>query len=221
LSVTYEDAVRLVRAFAEVVAREKEYLTQLDSAIGDADHGINMHRGMQAALAKLDGQSPGDIGALFKTVGMTLVSTVGGAGGPLYGTLFLQLGTATAGKETLQAADWGAALSAAVNGVVARGKAELQDKTMVDALVPARDAFDRALTEGAPFGEALRRAADAAEAGMKATIPLVARKGRASYLGERSAGHQDPGATSSWLLMKTVADTWADGAGDGGGDRET
>jgi phosphoenolpyruvate---glycerone phosphotransferase subunit DhaL len=207
VSVSYEDVVRMIRAYAAVVAENKEYLTQLDSAIGDADHGINMDRGMRAALGSLDG-SPGDIGGLFKTVGMTLVSTVGGAGGPLYGTLFLRLGTATAGKAELEPGDWAAALEEAVEGVQARGKAELQDKTMVDALAPARDAFGRALQEGASFPEGLRRSAAAAEEGMKGTIPLVARKGRASYLGERSAGHQDPGATSSWLLVKTVADTW-------------
>ena len=211
VSVGYADVDRLIRAYAEVIADQKDYLTQLDSAIGDADHGINMNRGMQAALAKLDGQASGDVGALFKTVGMTLVSTVGGAGGPLYGMLFLQLGTATTGKEVIEPADWGKALSAAVAGVQSRGKAELEDKTMVDALVPARDAYGAALDEGAAFGDALRRSADAAEEGMKATIPLVARKGRASYLGERSAGHQDPGATSSWLLVKTVAETWGGG----------
>jgi phosphoenolpyruvate---glycerone phosphotransferase subunit DhaL len=213
LSVSYEDVVRMIRSYAEVIASNKEYLTQLDSAIGDADHGINMNRGMKAAIGKLDGQTPGDVGALFKTIGMTLVSTVGGAGGPLYGTLFLQLGAATAGKETLDAADWAAALEAAVAGVQARGKAAPQDKTMIDALVPAKDAFTAAIAEGEAFPEALRRSAEAAEEGMKATIPLVARKGRASYLGERSAGHQDPGATSSWLLIKTVADTWDGGSG--------
>jgi len=209
LSVSYDDVVRVIRSFADVIAENKEELTALDSAIGDADHGINMNRGMQAAVSKLDGQATGDdVGALLKTVGMTLVSTVGGAGGPLYGTLFLQLGTATAGKAALEPRDWAAALDAAVAGVQSRGKAELADKTMIDALVPARDAYRAALAEGEPFADALRRATDAAEAGMKATIPLVARKGRASYLGERSAGHQDPGATSSWLLIKTIADTW-------------
>jgi len=208
LSVSYDEVVRLIRVYAAVIAENKEYLTQLDSAIGDADHGINMDRGMQAALAKLDGP-PGDIGELFKTVGMTLVSTVGGAGGPLYGTLFLRLGTATAGRAVLEPDDWAGALAAAVDGVQARGKAELQDKTMVDALAPARDAFEQAVAEGASFAEGLRRSASAAEEGMKGTIPLVAKKGRASYLGERSAGHQDPGATSSWLLLKTVADTWS------------
>jgi dihydroxyacetone kinase-like protein len=212
LSIPYDEVVHFIRAYADVIAENKEYLTQLDSAIGDADHGINMNRGMQAALAKLDGAAPGDVGALFKTVGMTLVSTVGGAGGPLYGTLFLQLGTPVAGKDAIEPEDWGAALAAAVAGVQARGKAELEDKTMVDALAPARDAYTAALEEGASFDDALRRSADAAEEGMKATIPLVARKGRASYLGERSAGHQDPGATSSWLLVKTVADIWV---GDG------
>ncbi|MGH2737417.1 MAG: dihydroxyacetone kinase subunit DhaL, partial [Actinomycetota bacterium] len=178
-----------------------------------ADHGINMDRGMRAALAKLDGVSGNDVGNLLKTVGMTLVSTVGGAGGPLYGTLFLQMGTAASGKEELGPEDWAAALEAAITGVQARGKAEPGDKTMVDALMPGRDALRAALAEGTPLDQALRRSAGAAEEGMKATIPLVARKGRASYLGERSAGHQDPGATSSYLLLKTAADTLADESG--------
>ena len=202
----------MIRAFAAVVAENKSYFTELDSAIGDADHGINMDRGFQAVLGKLDGQGSGDIGAIFKTVGMTLVSTVGGASGPLYGTFFLQLGVATAGKAALDAADWGAALDAGVQGVIARGKAEPQDKTMVDTLIPGRDAYHQTLDDGGTFTDALRRSASAAEEGMKATIPWVARKGRASYLGERSAGHQDPGATSSFLFLKTVADTWS---GDG------
>jgi len=209
LSITYDDARELVVAYAAVIAQNKAYLTDLDSAIGDADHGINMDRGFQAVLGKLDGVAAGDIGSLFKTVGMTLVSTVGGAGGPLYGTLFLQLGTVTNGKSEIAGDEWLAALTAAVDGVQARGKAEPNDKTMLDALWPARAALAEALSEGAPLPEALQRSAAAAEEGMKATIPLVARKGRASYLGERSAGHQDPGATSSFLLLKTVADTWA------------
>ncbi len=211
MSVSYEDAVRFIRRYAEVIAENKEYLTQLDSAIGDADHGINMDRGMQAALAKIEQVGDGDIGTLMKTVGMTLVSTVGGAGGPLYGTLFLQFGIAAAGKAELEPADWALALEKGVEGVQMRGKAEPGDKTMVDALIPARDAYRQALEEGASFAEALRRSAAAAEEGMKATIPLVARKGRASYLGERSAGHQDPGATSSYLLVRTAAETWGTG----------
>jgi phosphoenolpyruvate---glycerone phosphotransferase subunit DhaL len=199
-----------VRAFAGVIAENKEYLTQLDSAIGDADHGINMNRGMQAVLDKVEEVPNGDIGNLFKTVGMTLVSKVGGAGGPLYGTLFLQFGVATAGKAELEPADWALALEKGVEGVQMRGKAEPGDKTMVDALIPARDAFRKAVDEGESFPGALQRSASAAEDGMKATIPWVARKGRASYLGERSAGHQDPGATSSFLLLKTAAETWSD-----------
>jgi dihydroxyacetone kinase-like protein len=201
-----------VREFARSIAEHKDQLTELDSAIGDADHGINMDRGMKAVLAKLEGLEGDDVGGLLKTVGMTLVSSVGGAGGPLYGTLFLQMGTATAGKSELEPEDWAAALDGAVDGVQMRGKAELADKTMIDALIPARDAFRSALADGASFADALNRSAGAAEEGMQSTIPLVARKGRASYLGERSAGHQDPGATSSYLLLKTAAETWS-GAG--------
>jgi dihydroxyacetone kinase-like protein len=209
VAVSYDQVVAWLKTFAATIAENKQYLTELDSAIGDADHGINMDRGFQAVLGKLDAAPPGDIGALLKTVGMTLVSTVGGAGGPLYGTLFLQLGVATAGKGEITVDDWSAALEAAVSGVRSRGKAELGDKTMLDALIPARDAYAAAVAEGADMASALRRSADAAAEGMTATIPLVARKGRASYLGERSAGHQDPGATSSTLLLRTVADTWA------------
>jgi len=211
--VSYSQAGDWVRAFATAVAENKDYLTELDSAIGDADHGINMNRGMQAVLGKIDGLSQPDVGALLKTVGMTLVSTVGGAGGPLYGTLFIQMGAAAAGKPELSPDDWAAALAAGVAGVRSRGKAELGDKTMVDALAPAVDALRAALDGGEAFDSALRRSAGAAEAGMKATIPLVARKGRASYLGERSAGHQDPGATSSWLLVLAAADAFAGRAG--------
>ena len=209
VGVPYAQVLGWVEAFSATVAENKEYLTRLDSAIGDADHGINMGRGMTAVNAKLDGLEGDDIGGMLKTVGMTLVSTVGGAGGPLYGTLFLQMGMATAGKTELEPEDWAAALDAAVKGVEMRGKAEPGDKTMIDALIPARDAYSAALAEGASFEDALRRSAKAAEEGMEATTPLVARKGRASYLGERSAGHQDPGATSSYLLVKTAADTWA------------
>jgi phosphoenolpyruvate---glycerone phosphotransferase subunit DhaL len=208
VTVEYSQALGWVRTFSSSVAENKDYLTKLDQAIGDADHGINMDRGMTAVLAKLDGLEGEDIGALLKTVGMTLVSTVGGAAGPLYGTLFLQMGVATVGKSELEPEDWAAALDAAVQGVQMRGKAEPGDKTMVDALIPARDAFSAAVAEGASFEEALGRSAQAAEEGMQATIPLVAKKGRASYLGERSAGHQDPGATSSHLLLKTAAETW-------------
>ena len=209
MSLGHDDVVRWIRAFAAEVGAKKEQLTQLDAAVGDGDHGINMDRGMSAVLAKLDAATEEqDIGALLKTVGMTLVSTVGGAGGPLYGTLFLQMGTAVSGKDELGPDDWAAALEAGIAGVQARGKAEPGDKTMIDALIPGRDALKSALAEGASFEDALRQSADAAEQGMRDTIPLVARKGRASYLGERSAGHQDPGATSSHLLLETAAETW-------------
>jgi dihydroxyacetone kinase-like protein len=211
MSVAYDEVLGWIRRFAAEVEANKEYLTQLDAAIGDADHGINMDRGMSAVIAKVDAQAgEQDVGALLKTVGMTLVSTVGGAGGPLYGTLFLQMGTAASGKGELSPDDWAAALEAGIAGVQARGKAEQGDKTMIDALIPGRDALKAALADGAAFGVALRKSADAAEKGMRDTVPLVARKGRASYLGERSAGHQDPGATSSQLLLEAAAATWGE-----------
>ena len=209
MSLGHDDVLRWIRAFAAEVEANKEQLTSLDAAIGDGDHGINMERGMSAVLVKVDdaGEEQ-DIGALLKSVGMTLVSTVGGAGGPLYGTLFLQMGTVLAGRTELGPDDWAAALDAAITGVQARGKAEPGDKTMIDALIPGRDALKAALAEGATFEQALTRSADAAGQGMRDTVPLVARKGRASYLGERSAGHQDPGATSSHLLLEAAADAW-------------
>ncbi|HWP62220.1 MAG TPA: dihydroxyacetone kinase subunit DhaL [Candidatus Binatia bacterium] len=210
------DVLAWLRGYAALLQAEKEYLTALDSAIGDADHGINMDRGFQAVLGKLEGLSDPDIGTLFRTVGMTLVSTVGGAAGPLYGTFFLQLGGATAGRAEIGPADLLAALDAGLAGIVRLGKAEPGDKTMLDALLPARDALRGAIEAGLPVTEAVARAAAAAEEGMRATIPLVARKGRASYLGERSAGHQDPGATSSYLLFKAAVDAWTAGrSGEG------
>lgn len=211
--LSYEDALGWVRRFAAVIAENKTYLTELDSAIGDADHGINMDRGFQAVLPKLDALPGGDIGAAFKTVGTTLISTVGGASGPLYGTFFLQLGIATAGRQTIGLSDWLAGLDAAISSMQRLGKAEPGDKTMLDALIPGRDALSRALADGADPAAALGSAVAATEEGMRATIPLVARRGRASYLGERSAGHQDPGATSVSLLMRAAADQWTPSAG--------
>jgi dihydroxyacetone kinase-like protein len=206
-----DDALRWVRAFAAAVAREKEYLTALDAAIGDADHGINMDRGMTAAVAALDGDAPADVAGVMRKVAMTLISKVGGAGGPLYGSFFLQFGTAASGNEPLTAAGFAECFAAGVEGVRARGKAEPGDKTMMDALIPAAEAMRTAVDGGADLPDALARAADAAEEGATATIPWVARKGRASYLGERSAGHQDPGATSSGLLVRTAAQALAEG----------
>jgi phosphoenolpyruvate---glycerone phosphotransferase subunit DhaL len=197
---------RWIRAFATAIAENEEYLTRLDSAIGDADHGGNMARGLKAVLAKLDGGAPAGPAALLKQVGMTLVSTVGGASGPLYGTFFLRMAAAIGDADSFDQATLARALRAGVDGVVARGKAEAGDKTMYDALAPAVDALDAALG-GEDAGGALRAAADAAAAGRDATTPMQARKGRASYLGERSVGHQDPGATSAALLLSSAADT--------------
>jgi dihydroxyacetone kinase-like protein len=208
MSITAADVRAWIRAYATSIAEHRAELVKLDTAIGDGDHGTNMDRGMRAALEKLESVDGDDIGALLKAVGMALVSKVGGAAGPLYGTLFLQMGSATAGKSELDLAGWGDAVEAGIKGVQMRGKAEPEDKTMVDALLPALAALRAARDDGADLGEALRRSAGAAEEGMKATIPLEARKGRASYLGPRSVGHQDPGATSSQLLLQAAADTF-------------
>jgi phosphoenolpyruvate---glycerone phosphotransferase subunit DhaL len=186
---------------------QRTYLTDLDAAIGDADHGANMDRGFTAVMAKLQAEgAPADVGAILKTVGATLVSTVGGASGPLYGTAFLRAGMALAGKTALEPGDIEEGLQAALEGIKARGKAQRGEKTMIDALEPAVQAYSAALAAGQDTKAALAAAADAAEEGMRATIPLLATKGRASYLGERSIGHQDPGATSSALLLRAAAD---------------
>ena len=201
MSITASAVRRWIADYAAVIAEHRQELVALDRAIGDADHGTNMDRGMQKALEKLEATEGDDIGALLKVVGMALVSSVGGAAGPLYGTLFLQMGMATAGSSELDLDGWTAALEAGVNGVQKRGKAEPGDKTMLDALLPAV----AALEGGGELADALRRSADAAAEGMRQTIPLEARKGRASYLGPRSVGHQDPGATSSHLLIESAA----------------
>ena len=203
--VSTADLVAWVRAFARSVSAEKDQLTALDAAIGDADHGANMDRGLTAVVAVLDDPALDTPAALFKKVGMTLVSTVGGASGPLYGTFFLRLGAALGDAQPVSPDGVAAALRAGLDGVVARGKAEAGDKTMYDALAPALDALDGALAAGEPWDKALRQASAAADAGRDATIPMLARKGRASYLGERSTGHQDPGATSAALLVAVAA----------------
>jgi len=214
MRITRENILRWLKTYADVVRANRDYLTELDAAIGDADHGANMDRGFQAVVARLPGVAGQDIGTILKTVGMALVSTVGGAAGPLYGTFFLQAAAAAAGKTELTPEDWLAALEAGVNGVVSRGKSGPGDKTMLDALLPAVEAFRAALQQSLSLDEALRRSAEAAEKGAVATIPLVARRGRASYLGERSAGHQDPGATSSYLLLKAASESLVDAAGN-------
>jgi dihydroxyacetone kinase-like protein len=198
-----------VRRFAALIAQERDHLTELDSAIGDADHGTNLDRGMTAAVAALDELGPAGAGPMLTKVGMTLVSTVGGASGPLYGTLFLRMGTTLGDAPSVSPEQVGAALRAGLDGVVARGKAQSEDKTMYDALAPAVDAFEAGLKDGLGLEDALGRARAAADEGRDATIPMLARKGRASYLGERSVGHQDPGATSVALLVAAAADTLA------------
>jgi dihydroxyacetone kinase-like protein len=207
MPITTEDTLRWLHQLAVVLHENREFLTQLDSPIGDADHGINMDRGFQAVIDKLPTVAGMDIGSILKTVGTTLVSTVGGASGPLYGTAFLRAGLANSGKYELYEADVVDMLEAALEGIKARGKAQPGEKTMVDALTPALVAAKEAEAQNLGLSQILRRANDAAEKGMKATIPMLATKGRASYLGERSIGHQDPGATSSWLILKTLADT--------------
>ena len=204
--MTNDDILRWLERIADVLHENAAYLTQLDSAIGDADHGINMDRGFTAVRAKFPTMATMDIATQLKTVGTTLVSTVGGASGPLYGTAFLRAGVAVAGKQQLGPADMVALLEAFLGGIVARGKAQPGEKTMVDALTPALAAAKEALNEGLPLKELSSRATQAAEEGMKATIPLLATKGRASYLGERSVGHQDPGATSSWLILRSLTE---------------
>ncbi|GFP26731.1 MAG: PEP-dependent dihydroxyacetone kinase, ADP-binding subunit DhaL [Firmicutes bacterium] len=207
MPMTKDDVIRCLGTIAVVLKENKEYLTQLDAAIGDADHGINMDRGFTAVMDKLPGVEDKDIGTILKTAGMALVSTVGGAGGPLYGTFFMRAGTAVPNKYELTNGDLVALFEAALDGVVQRGRANLRDKTMVDAITPAVDELRKAAAEGVDTVEALRRATIAAEEGMKGTIPMKALKGRASYLGERSIGHQDPGATSSYLIFKAFLDT--------------
>ncbi len=210
--MTSEDMLRWLERIADVMHENRAYLTQLDSAIGDADHGINMDRGFSSVRSKFPTMATMDMAAQLKTVGSTLVSTVGGASGPLYGTAFLRAGGAVAGKQELTATDVVAMLEAFLGGIVARGKAQVGEKTMVDALTPALAAAKQALGEGATLAQLTHRARVAAEEGMKATIPMLATKGRASYLGERSIGHQDPGATSSWLILRCLEEVCQDKA---------
>jgi dihydroxyacetone kinase-like protein len=199
--------LRVLETFADRIHERRDELTQLDSAIGDADHGINMDRGFTAVRGKLGELADADLGAISKAVGMTLISTVGGASGPLYGTLFLRLASALGQTTSVTTLELGEALDAALEGVRMRGKAEPDDKTMVDAMAPAVDAFHAAADDG--IGAALSAAATAAAAGRDRVTPLVARKGRASYLGERAMGHQDPGATSTTILFESLRDAVA------------
>ncbi|MCW5977103.1 MAG: dihydroxyacetone kinase subunit L [Bryobacteraceae bacterium] len=208
MAVGREEVAAWLEALAAAYEENRGWLTQLDSAIGDADHGANMDRGFRAVRAELARATGHDIAALLKQTAAILIKTVGGASGPLYGTFFLRAGAACAGKTALEPDDVARAFEAGVEGVRQRGKAEVGDKTMVDALAPALIAMREALAKGGDLGAALAAAAAAAESGMRSTVPLQARKGRASYLGPRSVGHQDPGATSAWLLLRAAADAW-------------
>jgi len=201
--LTLERARSWIKAAAHLIAENAPLLTQLDTAIGDGDHGENMRRGFMAVREKLETTPPADLAALFKMVGMTLLSTVGGAAGPLYGGFFLELSRSSAGKQTLNRAELGQILANGLADIQRRGKAQPGDKTMVDAMLPAVQTYQAA--ENGDLASDLQAAADRSKLAAEATIPLQARKGRASYLGERSIGHQDPGATSSWLLVEALA----------------
>ncbi len=207
MQITAEHVIRFVEGVAARVKEHRNELTQLDSPIGDADHGINLDRGFTAVLDKLPTVADKDIGTILKTTGMTLVSTVGGASGPLYGTAFIRAGMALADRYELSEAEVVAALEAALEGIMARGKAQRGEKTMVDAIGPGIDVLKEAQAGGEEFRAALHRAVGAVEAGMRATIPMLATKGRASYLGERSIGHQDPGATSAYYMAQVLLET--------------
>lgn len=204
MTISKAQILQWIERSTAVLNTNKEYLTQLDSPIGDADHGTNMARGFNKVLERLPTVADKDIGNIFKTVGMTLISTVGGASGPLYGTCFMRMGAAVAAREELTTSELAHMLAEGMAGVVQRGRAVVGDKTMIDAWTPAIEALNQAVSAEQSPVAALEAAVAAAESGMRATIPLQARKGRASYLGERSIGHQDPGATSTWLLLNTL-----------------
>jgi dihydroxyacetone kinase-like protein len=209
-TVTFDQLVDWLVRFDEHLIEQRAYLTELDSAIGDADHGANMSRGLGAVSAKVDVEAPDHIDDLFRTVGMALVSSVGGASGPLYGTFALRFGASAGHVKELDGPGLAAALRAGLDGLVQRGRTEPGDKTMFDALGPAVAAFEAAISENPDVAAAAEAASAAADSGRDATEALIARKGRASYLGERSVGHLDPGATSSALLVQALAEVLAE-----------
>ena len=208
MAVGRENVLHWLAGLQRVFAENREQLTELDRAIGDADHGTNMDRGFTAVAAELTARPPADLQSALGSAAAVLIRTVGGASGPLYGTFFLRAAAACAGKQQLEAAEVAEVLQAGIEGVRQRGKAAAGDKTMLDALLPALDAMKRALAQGKSAGEMVEQGAAAAAEGMRATVPMQARKGRASYLGPRSVGHQDPGATSAYLLLKAAAENW-------------
>ncbi|MBD2457931.1 dihydroxyacetone kinase subunit L [Nostoc sp. FACHB-87] len=209
--VTQAQILKWLQIFGTEIDQNKEYLTELDAAIGDADHGINMDRGFRKVISQLPTVTQQDIGSILKTVSMTLISSVGGASGPLYGTFFLKASTIAAGKQELTTQELLALLQAGLDGVLQRAKAQLEDKTMVDVLSPAVVAFRQAVEEGKNTVAALQKSVAVAEQALQNTKPMLAKKGRASYLGERSIGHQDPGATSSYLMLRSLMVSLEDG----------
>ena len=204
--MTIEQILDLLTAMSRKMEEQRDYLTELDNAIADGDHGINMARGFAAVEQKMKETDWQDAGALFKTVGMTLVSVVGGSAGPLYGTAFMRAGMAMTGKSDLTVDDLLTCLGAAIEGVMMRGKAVRGEKTMLDAMIPALDAMTEAHAAGHSAKEAVQAGVRAAWDGVEYTKTIAATKGRASYIGERSIGHADPGATSFTYLLETVAD---------------
>lgn len=204
MSLTKEQILNWLNECSITFTKERDLLTQLDADIGDADHGLNMNRGFDRVVEKLPTVAEQPIAAILKTVGMTLLSSVGGASGPLYGNFFLRASVAATGKETLSSADLAALLDAGVTGVVARGKAAPEDKTMCDLWWPVVEAAEQAAEQGKTVAQMLSELADVASDAAAATIPMLAKKGRASYLGERSIGHQDPGATSSMMMVHAL-----------------
>ena len=202
--ITREKIITWLQRTGKVLEENRDYLTQLDSDIGDADHGANMDRGFKKVASQLPALADKSISDIFKSTGMALISSVGGASGPLYGTFFLRAGSAVTGKQEIGPEDLAGLLQAGLAGIIERGRAQAGDKTMIDTLAPAVEACAAAVRENAGIKEALKKAVEAAEAGMKNTIPMQAKKGRASYLGERSIGHQDPGATSAYLILKEL-----------------
>lgn len=205
LVLTTNDIAEIINDIAKVIEENKQYLTDLDAAIGDADHGINLDRGFKAVKEKLPQFLDKDIGTLLKGVGMALVSTVGGASGPLYGTFFMRMGSVASGKMTIDDDEIVAMFESGLSGIKERGKAQAGDKTMIDAMEPALNELKKSLKDGLKLNEALSIVANAACNGVEMTKKIAAKKGRASYLGDRSIGHQDPGATSSYLMIKTAA----------------
>jgi phosphoenolpyruvate---glycerone phosphotransferase subunit DhaL len=204
--ISKQQVVAWLEASRDVLEENKGYLTELDSPIGDADHGTNMARGFNKLLEKLPNPDENDIGKLLKSSGMALMASIGGASGPLYGTFFMRAGDAVKDKQALALEDLTNMLTAGVEGLKQRGRAEVGEKTMIDAWQPAIDALQAGVTNNDDIAAAVEACVQAAKTGMESTTPLIAKKGRASYLGERSIGHQDPGATSTYMLLQALLD---------------